>query len=53
MKKKLRLKSWVKVALLIIAFFTIFAILLKVGSDRADRIDKGCMTLIEQNAGDR
>lgn len=53
MKKRYRLKTWVKVALLIIAFITIFIFLLKVGSDRTDRIDKGCMTVISHNVGDR
>ena len=53
MKKRYRLKNWVKVAMLIIAFLGIFMFLLKVGSDRADRIDKGCMAVISHNAGDR
>ena len=53
MKKRYKLKNWVKVALLIVVFLGMFIFLLKIGSDRADRIDKGCMTIISHNAGDR
>lgn len=51
--KKLKLKSWVWVVLFIILFVSVFLVFLKIGSDRADRIDKGIMVLIDQNAGDR
>ncbi len=51
--KKIKLNSWVWVALFIILFVVIFLVFLKIGSNRADRIDKGIMTLIDQNAGDR
>ena len=51
--KKIKLKSWVLVVLFIILFVAIFLVFLKIGSNRADRIDKGIMTLIDQNAGDR
>lgn len=51
--KKLKLEGWVKVVLFIVAFMVVFGGLLKIGSERADRIDRGCMTLIDHNAGDR
>lgn len=51
--KKLKLKSWVWVVLFIILFVSVFLVFLKIGSDRSDRIDKGIMVLIDQNAGDR
>lgn len=51
--KKLRLREWVKVVLIIILFLGTFLLFFKIGSDRVEKINNGTMIVIDHNAGDR